>query len=110
MTQIDHSEDTPLRIHSNTDYDYAMRVSFIKGCVHTFNRLLNYCSKNGNKPITYDQIHKAKEKEIRILRENLKDTQATVIKLNMEAKDRIEFKEWQQKKKDKKRLNKDKKK
>jgi len=99
-------ESTPLRIHSNTDYDYAMRISFIKGAIHGFNRMLNYCSTPSNNVVTYEQICKVKDVEMDILEKNLKETRASVQKLYIEACNRIEYLEYVEKNKGKKKIKK----
>lgn len=105
---ITHSdiEQTPLMIHSNTDYDFAMRICFIRGAIHGFNRMLNYCSKPSNNVITYEQISKVKQTEMKILEENLEATKRSVEKLFIEASNRIAYKEFSEAQKNKKRVNK----
>lgn len=103
MTTPSNEEQTPLRIHSNTDFDFAMRISFVRGAIHGFNRMLNYCSKPYNNVITYDQISKAKEAEVKILEDNLAEIKKSVDNLHMEVSDKKAFKEWLEAKKNKKR-------
>lgn len=105
MTQSDHSseEQTPLRIHSNSDYDFAMRISFIKGAIYGFDRMLNYCSTPYNNVVTYDQILDVKKSEMKVLEDNAKEIQKSIQSLYIEVCDRIEFKQFLEDKKNKRR-------
>lgn len=105
---INHSdmEQTPLMIHSNSDYDFAMRISFLRGTVHGFNRMLNYCTKPDNSSISYEQISKVKQAEIKILEDNLEATKKSVNNLFIEACNRIAYKEYSEAQKNKKRVKK----
>ena len=98
--------DTQLKIHSSSSIDFAMKISFIKGAIHGFNRMLNYSSKSGGNVILYEQIEKVKENEINILEENLEQIKKTVKSLYIETKDKLEFIEFMKKKKDKSRIKK----
>ena len=102
MTNSSDEEQTPLRIHSNSDYDFAMRINFIKGSIYGFDRMLNYCSKPDNNVVTYDQIASVKQSEMKVLEANLKEIQKTVNSLHIEACDRIEFKTFIENRKNKK--------
>ena len=106
MTSDLNEEQTPLKIHSNSDYDFTMRISFIKGAIHGFNRMLNYCSKPYNNVITYDQIYEVKQAEMKILEANVKEIKKSVQNLCIKASDIIEFKKFMENKKNKKRKKK----